>query len=135
MHSCRLDYPFLQTAFAKINVFPPLLPITTFAVESLFLNGGRVDNGRQAGAANPLIARAGCGNDFRIGGFYEGLAAASPIISRSSSPETTPVTLRRVAISWWRSRYSSSSFRAMASAARRRVFPAGVSDLDTGFRR
>jgi len=100
MRFCRLDYPFLQTAFAKINVFPPLLPITTFAVESIFLNSGRVGNGRQAGAANPPVAGAGCGNDFRIGGCYEGLAAALSIISRSSSPETTPATLRRVAISW-----------------------------------
>ena len=49
MRFCRLDYPSLQTAFTKNNVFPPLLPITTFAVESLFLNGcGLVAAFRQA---------------------------------------------------------------------------------------
>ena len=112
MRFCRLDYPFLQTMFTKINVFPPFLPITTFAVESLFLNGGWVGNVRQAGAANPPVERAGYGNDFRIDVFYEGLAAASPIILSFFELGLGGKLSMQVSLDWWNFEESVAGFFA-----------------------
>jgi hypothetical protein len=91
--SCRLGYPFLQTTFVKINVFPPLLPITTFAEESIFLNGGWNGSDRKIGAANSPRCMGRCGNDFRIGGLYKLRPVALPITSYNSSPDTIPAAL------------------------------------------
>lgn len=72
-------------------------------------------------------SRAQCGNYFRIGEVWEGGSVALASISRKSSPDTIPVVLRWVAISWCGFRCSSSRFRAMPSATMRRALTPSAS--------